>query len=104
MQEVFAPGAEARGAVGHDAFALGGADLAAQVRLAGFAEFAVTAFGRAVEGKCEKRIRLAFWFEGVMGEWVWGERKRKGKGGGKKYLLECNDVIAWFYRCHALAD
>ena len=51
MQEVFAPGAEARGAVGHDAFALGGADLAAQVRLAGLAEFAVAAFGRAVEGK-----------------------------------------------------
>lgn len=56
MQEVLAPGAEARGAVGHDAFALGGADLAAQVRLAGFAEFAVAAFGRAVGEKLRKRI------------------------------------------------
>lgn len=60
MQEILTPGAEARGAVGHDAFALGGADLAAQVRLAGFAEFAVAAFGRAVEGKIEKKDLIGF--------------------------------------------
>ena len=51
MQQIFAFGLEARGAVGHDAFALGGADFAAQVRLAGFAEFAFAAFGRAGEGR-----------------------------------------------------
>ncbi|KAL9039172.1 MAG: hypothetical protein Q9180_002686 [Flavoplaca navasiana] len=50
MQQIFAFGFEARGAVGHDAFALGGADFAAQVRLAGFAEFAFAAFGRAGAG------------------------------------------------------
>ena len=37
--------AEARGAVGHQALALGGAHRAAQVGLAGFAEFALAAFG-----------------------------------------------------------
>ena len=47
VQEVFAARFEARGAVWHHAFALRGADLAAEVRLAGFAEFAVAAFGGA---------------------------------------------------------
>ncbi len=48
VQEVLALALEARGAVGHDAFALRGADFAAEVRLAGFAEFAFFAFGGAV--------------------------------------------------------
>ena len=47
VQEVLAPTFEARGTVRHYAFALGGADLAAEVGLAGFAEFAVAAFGGA---------------------------------------------------------
>ena len=45
MQEVLAAGFEARGAVRHHALALGGADFAAQIGLAGFAEFAFAAFG-----------------------------------------------------------
>ena len=49
MQEVLAACLEARAAVWHDAFALGGADLAAEVGLAGFAEFAFAAFGCAGE-------------------------------------------------------
>jgi hypothetical protein len=49
VEEVLAAGAEARGAVGHDAAALGGADLAAEVRLAGLAELALAALG-GVEG------------------------------------------------------
>lgn len=48
VEQVFAFAFEARGTVGHDAFALGGADLAAEIRLAGFAEFAFAAFGCAV--------------------------------------------------------
>jgi hypothetical protein len=49
VKEVLAAGAEARGAVGHDAAALGGADLAAEVGLAGLAELALAALG-GVEG------------------------------------------------------
>ena len=45
VEEVFAFAFEAGCAVGHDAFALGGANLAAKVRLAGFAELAFAAFG-----------------------------------------------------------
>lgn len=44
MQEILAFAFEAGGAVWHDAFALGGTDLAAEVRLAGFAELAFAAF------------------------------------------------------------
>ena len=47
VQQVLAAGLEARAAVGHDALALGRADLAAQVRLAGLAELAFAAFGGA---------------------------------------------------------
>jgi hypothetical protein len=47
VEEVFALALEARGAVGHNAFALRGPDLAAEVRLAGFAEFAFAALGGA---------------------------------------------------------
>ena len=47
MQQRLAFAFEARGAVGHDAFALRRADLAAEVRLAGFAELAFAAFGGA---------------------------------------------------------
>ena len=47
MQQVFALALEARRAVRHHAFALRGADFAAEVRFAGFAEFAFTAFGGA---------------------------------------------------------
>ena len=84
MQQIFAFGFEARGAVGHDAFALGRADFAAQVRLAGFAEFAFAAFGRAGAGR-------------LVSDWVkmmWNRRS----------ILERDDIIAWFYGCHALAN
>lgn len=47
MEEVFSLALQARCAVGHDAFSLGCADLATQVRLAGFAELAFAAFGGA---------------------------------------------------------
>ena len=47
MEERFAFAGEARGAVGHDAFALGCSDLAAEVGFAGFAELAFFAFGVA---------------------------------------------------------
>jgi hypothetical protein len=44
VEEVLALALEARGAVGHDALALGGSDLAAEVGLARFAELALFAF------------------------------------------------------------
>lgn len=47
VQKAFAAGCKPGGAVGHDSLALGGADLAAEVRLAGSAEFAFAAFGGA---------------------------------------------------------
>ena len=47
VQEVLALAFEARGAVGHDAAALGGADLAAEVRLSRFAELAFAELGGA---------------------------------------------------------
>lgn len=49
VQQVLALALEARGAVGHDALALGGANLAAQVGLARLAELALLALG-GVEG------------------------------------------------------
>lgn len=88
MQQIFAFGFEARGAVGHDAFALGGADFAAKVRLAGFAEFAFAAFGRAGAGGF---VSIAFKNDVEL------EGSRSG-------ILERDDSIAWFYGCHALAD
>ena len=48
MEEVFATALESRGSVRHNASALGGANLAAEVGLAGFAEFAFFAFWGAV--------------------------------------------------------
>lgn len=60
VQQVFAFAFEARGAIRHDAFALGGADFAAEVGFAGAAEFAFAAFGRA--GGC------GLW---VSGCWGW---------------------------------
>ena len=50
VQDVLAARAEARGPVGHDALALGGADLAAEVGLVGLAELAFLALGGAGEG------------------------------------------------------
>lgn len=47
VEEVFALALEARSAVGHDTFALGRTNLAAEVGLAGFAELAFAAFGGA---------------------------------------------------------
>jgi len=47
MQQVFAAGFESGGAVWHDSLALGGTDLAAEVRFAGSAELAFAAFGGA---------------------------------------------------------
>lgn len=48
VEDVLAAGTEAAGAIGHDAFALGCADLAAEVGLAGLAELALLALGGAV--------------------------------------------------------
>lgn len=48
MEEILALALEARGTVGHDTLALGGADLAAKVGLAGLAELALLALGGAV--------------------------------------------------------
>jgi len=45
VQDVLAAGTEARGAIRHQALALGGTDLAAQVGLAGLAELALLALG-----------------------------------------------------------
>ena len=45
VEDVLATGAEAGGAVGHHTLALGGADLAAKVGLAGLAELALLALG-----------------------------------------------------------
>lgn len=50
VQEVFALASEARAAIGHHSFTLRGANLAAEVGLAGFAELAFFAFGCAEEG------------------------------------------------------
>ena len=47
VEEVLALALEARGAVGHDALALGGTDLAAEVRLARLAKLALLALGGA---------------------------------------------------------
>lgn len=47
VEEVLALGLEARGAVGHDALALGGANLAAKVGLARLAELALATLGGA---------------------------------------------------------
>lgn len=49
MKQVLALALEARGAIGHDALALGGADLAAEVGLARLAELALLALW-CVEG------------------------------------------------------
>ena len=59
MEELFAVrlGLEARGAVWHHAFALGGADFAAEIRFTGFAEFAFAAFGGAGGGQAG----VSFW-------------------------------------------
>lgn len=51
MQEVATFGAEAGGAIRHDALSLGGANFTAKVGLAGFAEFAVAAFGCTGKGE-----------------------------------------------------
>lgn len=44
MQEVLAFALESRGSVRHDTFALSRSDLAAEIRFAGFAEFALATF------------------------------------------------------------
>ena len=64
MKQRFAFAGEARCAIGHDAAALGGSDLAAEVGLAGFAEFAFAAFWGAVSWLVSR------WKERVIG----GER------------------------------
>lgn len=62
MQEVATFGAEAGGAIRHDALSLGGANFTAKVGLAGFAEFAVAAFG------CTGTKRTKVSLEHRMGE------------------------------------
>lgn len=48
MEEILAFALESAGAIGHDAFALSGSDLAAEVGLSGLAELALFALGCAV--------------------------------------------------------
>ena len=55
VEQVLALALEARGAVGHDALALRGADFAAEVRLARLAELALLALGCA--DTCERGVR-----------------------------------------------
>lgn len=57
MQEVMTFGAEAGGAVGHNTFSLSGADFAAKIGFAGFAELAFAAFGgTGIEDKSESGV------------------------------------------------
>ncbi len=86
MQDVLAAGAEARGAVRHDALALGRADLAAEVGLVGLAELALFALGGAVE------------------EWSVGRSIEHVLENGNGNLLESHDVVARLDVGHALAD
>lgn len=79
MEEVFALAAEARGAVGHDTLSLCGADLAAEVGLAGLAELALFAFGGAGFVRYGWR--------------AWGLN-----------VLEGNDMVAGLYVGDALTD
>jgi hypothetical protein len=58
VEQVLAARLEARCPVRHDAFALGGSDLAAQIGLAGDTEFAFFAFGGAVRS----RLLVSGWF------------------------------------------
>jgi len=83
MQEVFAAGFEPGGAVGHDSLALGGTDLAAEIRFAGFTEFAFAAFGGAERKQGSK-----------LGRW------RRTEDG----VLERYDVVARFDCCDVFAD
>lgn len=87
MQEVATFGAEAGGAIRHDALSLGGANFTAKVGLAGFAEFAVAAFG------CTGTKRMKVSLEHRMGE---GEE-------GSRILLERDNIIAYFHRRNSLA-
>ena len=82
VQDVLAARAEARGAVRHDALALGCADLAAEVGLVGLAEFAFFAFGGA--GEC---VRRSFCWCRLRGD-----------------VLESHDMVAHLDVGHALAD
>jgi hypothetical protein len=79
VEQVLALALEARGAVGHDALALGRANLAAEVRLAGFAELAL----------------LALWCARYV-------RPRSCLGDGD--VLKRHDVVAGLDVCDALAD
>lgn len=80
VEQVLAAGLEARGAVGHDTLALGGADLTAEVGLAGLAELALAALGGA-------------------------DRVSGGVGCIEaRNLLESNDKVAGLHGSDALAD
>lgn len=86
VQEVLALALEPRCAIGHDALALGGSNLAAQVRLSGLAELALFTFWRAV-----KPVMSVPFVQKWLGE-------RNG------HLLERNYIVSWLDRRHALAD
>ncbi len=86
MQQVFAAGFESGGAVWHDSLALGGTDLAAEVRFAGSTELAFAAFG----GTERKR-------GSQLGTW-------SNARGAKDGVLERNDVVARFDCCDVFAD
>lgn len=95
MQQVVASAAEARGAVRHDAFALGGADFATEVGFAGAAELAVAAFGGAGGWggtRVSRRARRSGVWRGLGGE--------RARG----LVLECDDVVAGLDGCDGLAD
>lgn len=51
MENVLAASSESRGSVWHDTFALGGANLAAEIGFAGFAEFTLFTLRRTMKRK-----------------------------------------------------
>ena len=95
MEEVFALALEARGAVGHHALALRGADLAAEVGFAGLAELALAAFGRAVVWYCVSVRIFPFFFPSSSRVW-----EMIGEEGS---VLKCDDVVSWFHGSDTLS-
>ena len=100
MEQGFAvrDGFEARGAVGHEAFALRGADFAAEVRFSRQAELAFATFGGAGGGVklsgCFLFLLVAGW-RGDLGGIGCDERARS---------LKCDDIVARFHARNTLAD
>ena len=81
MQEFLSFAFEAWGSIEHDAFSLRGADLAAEVGLAGFAELTLSAFWYAKK-KQRSHVNVALDYMKCR---VW-----KGNG-----ILKSDNVVAW---------